>query len=660
MRSIPCPLILALSAVAAAPALASAPKPPADFPPVVQRFHPDVPIDQPPRGGSGIGRSTLLQRSIDVSGIDSNTLQGQIGPASPSNTALDLLFPPGTRIRGYGYDANFTYFNNPIDPTMGFRLFNSVNAQIPPEVIAPGPSPATLTLPDFDVGNANWLSLPNGHLRVEFFEAVDDVLAPVRDGVWTSGEIRILYDTEEVTDCCIWDNGAFDNRDGALSQDAQNRALPVYHVMADDFYLEPNFVHMIEYMEAVFLAQFPAPGYAFDTPIGRLEIRTDCDGKPGELLETYDIVLPRDAFLGELTTDLGTANVYRVVAPTPGLCLTGGKPYWASFILEGVATQGGTDLWYWGTTGSPSLAPPYDPPLHVKGSLPHRQNLQGGPWERIDCATNDPNCLGCTDLNFCIQGERCKIIYDASTYKAPPQPIGQVIAQYGARSINISGISNRQARAADDVTVSPCETDLYPCVVEAYIWTTCTPATARLEIYETECADDSVQPADPALAFSITAGPEDAVDQGLTIPAASGPPFRLYCFKFKNFDGFVFQKGKTYWLSAMGTGDAGINNDAYFAFSAPRCPEDVCYRFGNEGYAKSAYTNSLYPDWTPTSLVPGLLMANDFAMLVAVRAAPPALPGLASPYCRADFDRSGHIGVSDIFSFLSEWFSGCP
>lgn len=63
---------------------------------------------------------------------------------------------------------------------------------------------------------------------------------------------------------------------------------------------------------------------------------------------------------------------------------------------------------------------------------------------------------------------------------------------------------------------------------------------------------------------------------------------------------------------------------------------------------------------TPTSLVPGLLMANDFAMLVAVRAAPPALPGLANPYCRADFDRSGHIGVSDIFSFLSEWFSGCP
>jgi hypothetical protein len=415
-------------------------------------------------------------------------------------------------------------------------------------------------------------------------------------------------------------------------------------------------------MEATFITLFPAQAYAYDTPIGRLEIRSDCDGKPGELLETHDIVLPRDAFQGEISTPDGIANVYRVVAPTPGMCLAGGMPYWASFVMFGITTQGGMDEWYWGTTGSPSVSPPYDPPLHVKGSLPHRQIDPNAPWERIDCVANDPNCLGCTDLNFCIRGERCKIVYDAGTYKTPPQPAGQVIGQFGARSIDVQGVSNRQARAADDVTISPCETDLCPCVIEAYIWTTCTPATARLEIYETECEPNSdfVRPADAPLVFTITAGEEDAVFQNLTIPAPSGPPFRLFCFKFKDFGGFEFTAGKTYWISAIGTGGNNTTNDAYFAFSAPKCPEDECYRFGNEGFAKSAYVGSGYPDWTPTSLVPGLLEANDFAMLIAVRQCDGVPTSGSTPTCRADFDRSGQIGVSDIFSFLSEWFSGCP
>jgi len=654
-------LAIAACFVAAPAAFGSIAKPPEDQAPVVRRFHPEVPIVQPDRGGGmGGARSTLLERSIDVSLIDSNTTIGQIPPAAPANRVLDLVFPPGTLVRGYAVNATYQFFGNPANPDMGFRFFNSSGGSIVAN-ITPGPAnPGAVVLPAVDVGPGNWMSLPDGHLRVEFFEAVDDVLSPDRDGVWTGGTIRVLYEIGQDVECCMWDNGPFDNRDGALSQEQFNRPQPVYHVMADDFFLEPNYIHMVEYMEAVFLTQFPAPGYNFDVPLGRLEIRTDCDGRPGELLSTHEVFLPRDGFLGQIPTDFGIANAYRVVAPTPGLCLTGGKPYWTSFVMFGVSSQGGNDLWYWGTTGSPSFSAPYDPPLHVKGSLPHRQTEPGGSWQRIDCAANDSNCLGCTDLNFCVRGERCKIIYDAGTFKVPPQPAGQVIGQFGARSIDISGITNRQARAADDVTISPCETDLYPCVIEAYIWTTCTPPSARLEIYATECAEDTVRPVDPALAFTIIATEEDAVDQGLTIPAPSGPPFRLYCFKFKAFDGFVFQKGRTYWLSAFGTGGNNLTNDAYFAFSAPKCPEDVCYRLGNEGYAKSAYANSMYPDWTPTSLVPGLLMANDFAMVVAVRNTSGSTTGQSTPACRADFDRSGQIGIADIFSFLSEWFSGCP
>ncbi len=655
------PTLLRMTGVAAAmvgAALAAA-KPPAEGEgvPVVQRFNLPDPIPQG-SGGGGPQRSTVLSRSIDVSQIPSVTLQGQIDPNSPpANAVVESLFPPGTTILGYAYDANFAYFGNPANPAMGFRLFNGGDQYV--VNIAPPTSPAQVTLaPQLLLPNEQF-TLPDGKLRVEFFEAVDDLGGIQPDGVWQSGTVSVLYSLDSVTECCIWDNGAFDNRDGALSQDSPARPEPVYHVMADDFYLEPGYVHMVDYMEAVFMVLFPAPGYNFAAPIGRLEIRTDCDGKPGELVETFDAWLMRDSLIGEMTIDLGTVHAYRVVALTDGLCLKGGKPYWASFVLTGVANQGGTDLWYWGTTGSPSVVPPYDPPLHVKGSLPHRQAFPGGPWERIDCASGDPNCLGCTDLNFCIRGERCRIVHDAGTYKTPPQPIGQVIGQYGARSVDLAGLINNQARAADDVTISPCETSLLPCVVEAYIWTTCTPPTARLEIYETRCDEDTVLPAEDPLPYVISAGEEDAVYQGLEIPAPFGPPFRLYCFKFKDFGGFVFQPGRTYWFAAIGTGGNNLTNDAYFAFSAPKCPDDECYRLGNEGHAKSAFANSMYPDWTPTSLVPGLLMANDFAMLVAVRNGPVGVTG-GPEVCRADFDRSGQVTVSDIFSFLSEWFSGCP
>jgi hypothetical protein len=33
---------------------------------------------------------------------------------------------------------------------------------------------------------------------------------------------------------------------------------------------------------------------------------------------------------------------------------------------------------------------------------------------------------------------------------------------------------------------------------------------------------------------------------------------------------------------------------------------------------------------------------------------------IAGDTCRADFDRSGAVGVPDIFAFLSAWFVGCP
>jgi len=657
-------LVAALACAATGGLRASVPGPAAEQPPTQRLFDsPVVPLPGGSVGGGVGGRSTGLVRQVDVSVINSITTVNNTDGSAPTNTVLELLFPPGTQIQGYGYDAAFTYIGTPANPDIGFRLFNSDNASITAAIDVTSNN-AMLDLAPAPVAEANWITLPDGRLGIEFFEAVDDRLVPgpsEPDGTWTSGNISILY-SDDSAGCCIWDNGDFDNRGGTVSQVAPLRPPPpgLHHVTADDFYLEPNFAHMIEWMEAVFIVSNPLSAYNFDAPLGRLEIFTDCNGAPGEEIAEFPIFLPRDGFLGEITTGV-PGDVWRVVAETPGLCLIGGKPYWASFVMFGDQSQGGTDVWYWGTTGSPSMVPPYDPPLFVKGALPHFQDSEGAEWERLSCS-GPGACIGCSDLNFCVQGERCKIVLDASTFKAPPQPAGLVIAQYGARSVDLTSTLN-QARAADDVTISPCETDpVVPCLIEAYIWTNCTPAAARLEIYETACLEDPerVQPADEPLDFDIVAGPDDAEFLGLTIDAPIGPDFRLFRFKFTEFDGFTFESGKTYWIAAAGIGSPGPNNDAYFAFAAPRCPEDECYRLGNEGFAMSDFPSSTYPDWTPTSEVPGLLEANDFAMLIAVRNGGDMFTNGAVPVCIADFDGSGQVGVADIFSFLSEWFSGCP
>lgn len=607
-------------------------------------------------GGGSAGPRTFPARVVDVTGINSVGVPGNAG-----NAVVSLLFAPGTKVWGHSAGATFNFFGGPANPGMGFRMRNSAGAQITVNY-APASSPFVINDPPTKVAPGGEITLHDGRLFIEFFEAVDDLANA--DGTWTSGTIGVLF--EDSGECCVWDNGAYDQRTSIPSQDACTRQPPTNRVCvfaADDFYLEPPYVHRIDWLEAVFIVQNPAPAYNYDAPIGKVFLYKDCEGQPGMLVPGYesgfDLFLPRDGLVATLT---GGSKVFRVVAPTADLFLDGGKAYWVSFVPTGVTSQGGSDIWYWGSAGS---ADGVTPPPYVKGSVPHvKQNDPANPWQ-IVCFDPAAGCGGCTDLNFCIRGERCKIIYDAAdfrTFTGTPPPITAL----GARSINAGGITTQQARAADDVTVSPCETDLYPCLVEAYVWTNCVPPRAQLEIYETQCdpVGNFARPQDNRL-FPVTGTINDTsrVDLGFSRPGPGGTTFRLFCFRFTEFSGFQFEAGKTYWISALATGGGTPTNDGYFAFREPRCPEDECYRTGNPGFARSNFdgTPTIYRNWLSTGLLPiAGAQEEDFAMRVAVRHAPPTLTSGALARCVADFDRSGQVTVSDIFAFLSEWFSGCP
>ena len=138
---------------------------------------------------------------FDVSGIESHD-----GLGSPGNTviALDLAtalgFAPGTPLtfNGIAWDVNLTagldpggaswlselsiYFDDNVAPD-GTGLFVSPGAGDD----GPGTGDYTLgatKLADVGIGD---IALPDGVLRMEFFEGYDD--APGIDGIWNSGSV---------------------------------------------------------------------------------------------------------------------------------------------------------------------------------------------------------------------------------------------------------------------------------------------------------------------------------------------------------------------------------------------------------------------------------------------------------------------------------------
>lgn len=608
----------------------------------------------PDGNGSGVGSRTYPIRAVDVTNIETNGIAGDA-----ANTVVELFFAPGTTIWGYSANAMFSYFGGPANPNMGFRLKNSANEFIP-AIFTPGAPNSNIVQPPTKVAPNDEIVLHDGRLFIEFIEVVND--APAPDGRWTGGTIGVLF--QDSGECCLWDNGLYDERTSVPSQDACTRLPPTNQVcifVADDFYLEPPYIHRIDWFEVTFIVENPAT-YVPGSTVGTAFVYKDCNGAPGDPVFGYEsgfpLIFPHDALVETLPDG---SEVYRLIALTDNLFLDGGKAYWVSFQPTGATGQNSADIWYWGSSGSPDGT---SPPPYMLGSPPKKMDGLGGPWQVI-CHDPTDACGGCTDLNFCIRGERCRLIYDAGDPRtfigAPP-----AITSLGARSIDANNVPAQQARAADDFTISPCEAELYPCLIEAYIWTNCVPPQAKLELYETQCetADNFARPQDTALIASFSTASGDAVvDTGFSLPGPSGTTFRLYCFRFTNFGGFAFEPGRTYWLSAVATGSATLTNDGYFAFREPRCPDDECYRTGNPGFARSAFAGTplIYQNWLSTGLLPiAGAQEEDFAFRVAVRYGPPTLNSGATPACIADFDRSGQITVTDIFSFLSEWFSGCP
>jgi hypothetical protein len=323
-------------------------------------------------------------------------------------------------------------------------------------------------------------------------------------------------------------------------------------------------------------------------------------------------------------------RVIEVEATFPALWLRGGE-YWVSFIgYSGTADP--DEQFFWGTSGN--------------------RVVKGRPGVFFDGEEQtftdiDEVCCGCTDFNFCIVGDHCKILLD----NGGPRLEGDEVAAPSIDGVSVAA----RARVADDFVVPPCE-DLFLCYAEAWVWTNCD--TVRVDLFDSACHC----PTEMAPIATFTAR---CVTPTETTRAFGNQTLTLKKAQFYDFPGggmahagsYPLAAGHNYWFAAYAVGDNRQNARGYFAFN--RYCDRSCWINFDPGcekgppYATSRWVSTREDEDGP----------YDYAFLVAVEPTMRTFGGPlqgTSPVCFADVNHDGHVSLQDLFDYLQAYFAGCP
>lgn len=445
-------------------------------------------------------------------------------------------------------------------------------------------------------------------------------------------------------ECCQpWDNGRFDRRSAQASQLAVSQSWEVINrYAADDFWLCEGQVHHINTIRGQLTTNS-------DLPKALVVLWSDCDGRPNALIAiaglrntSLPIPPPSDnVILGDtVITPTGESfdgySIINVEASFDKLVLRGGS-YWVS-IIGFSADLDPLDEFFWGSAGD----------LVVKG----RPGVVAIEEEWVD---SDELCCGCTDYNFCVIGESCKILIDNG---------GPITGQFpffpGVPSLQNGQRTADKSRAADKFVLPPC-TRYFPCYAEGWLWTNCD--RAALQLLLGGCTCPPLQGNEPD---SIEA--DCVMDTGITIIDPTGVPVTLKKFQFffeldilQSLLGRTDESGINVHFVLYGLGDNRQNARSYFAASE-RCDRECNFTFGPGCYRRAPADQNPWRSNDQviadnTSFFPGF----DHAFLVAVRDVVEILPPpVVDDDCPADVNASGEVTVQDIFDFLASWFAGCP
>jgi hypothetical protein len=451
----------------------------------------------------------------------------------------------------------------------------------------------------------------------------------------------------EVTTCCHpWDNGRFDGRGGQTSQIGVDQDWRGFgRVSFDDFWLCEGQINIIEHVSGTMSTNAVVPKFL-------VVILPDCDGFPvlSEPLAVAGLAGTRfDVDQEDVPFVLGTISWTDNNAPDADgfrnidvrasfnlkkLALKGGA-YWVSII--GVSGNlNPLDEFFWGTAGNNV----------IKGKP--GQFFNDGEW-----FDSSELCCGCTDYNFCVEGETCKILIDNG---GPILASGGPLLFPGVASLQNGSRTSDKSRAADKVVLPPC-TLFLPCYLEGWVWTNCDRVALQLFIDDCHCPDDRYPGTELRLADCVMA-------TGITLPDPTGRPVELKRVQFffdtpsvlTNLLGGTGRvpSGINLWVSLVGLGDNSQNARSYFAFGT-RC-DHPCTNFGPGCFRPAPFDQTT---WRSNGIANTSFPGFDHAFLLAVREARLAAPPVVDP-CPADVNHSGDVTVQDIFDFLAAFFTGCP
>jgi len=460
-----------------------------------------------------------------------------------------------------------------------------------------------------------------------------------------SGTVQVnIACSENRLECCQpWDNGDIDRRNGQTSQIGFGEDWRVVgRVTADDFWLCEGNIYRINTLSAKLLTDSIVPK-------ADIIIVRDCDGLPN----VRDIVaiaesVPQTNVDPSLECQYGTVTItetgevdsdgfrfINVEANWDKLHLEGGA-YWV--IVYGFSGTGDADeQFFWLTSGNQV----------VKGRPGH--------FSETDLSTElvwtsiDEICCGCTDFNFCLSGEECKILLDNGR---PTTERSNIVGEPSLQT----GSTSQVARSADQFVVPPCN-DVYLCYAEAWVWTNCERISFSLFSNDCHLPNESA----PLATFDA----QCVIDTEITT-FVGNTQVSLKKAIFFDFNqptigggrrGYLLEAGRNYWFSAFAQGDNRQNAKGFFAFNS-YCDRACWINFDPGAVKGPPYVTGR---WRSTSdLSYG---ARDFAFLVAVEPAEleiqPPDDGTGTT-CAADVNRDNVVSLQDLFDYLQAFFTGCP
>lgn len=422
-----------------------------------------------------------------------------------------------------------------------------------------------------------------------------------------------------------WDNGRYDDNDGALSAVPVHGEFPELKVAADFALCEGQLHKLNKFAGTMLIRQDTALPYK-----AKLTLYEDCDGCPGAMIDMFDFTyIENICRVGLPDADGIQQVVFEFNLSSKKIWLRGGVTYWWS--LQGVSpTPDPNYEAFWATSMQGNII----------GSVPKKMQVgvdEG--WLPLDEC-----CIDCTEMSFCLECESCKIIHDNGV----PGPVALASGTRSEKSTSPS----RNSRAADQIVIAPCK-DWMACVVEGYIYTNCINFHSYLEVYENLC---------DAPAFELTGTPyfrwrAEKIEDLLYTVQIDGLTLNAYKVTFCPMAtdqypmGLLLRSNRNYWLSVSVEDTFAQNQRAYFAHNDTVCdPCPIKFVPGQE----IAPGRGVFR-WTTVN--------RDFAFLIAAKmlspdqVPPPVAP---LPACPADVNGDGTVSMQDLFDFTAAWMVGCP